>query len=141
MKLAQKSKARELLEMYCEAYKGRDLLRISSLFTKDCNVWGTAIDEYRVGLQALAMQHQRDWSQSEKGEIHIVNWVPTSIDALFAAAVCKAVITIEGKINIFEHLRGTIIIREEEGVWKIAHMHASFPDFRSEQNSSFPARF
>lgn len=138
MKLPEKTKAVELLEQYCEAYKKRDLSSISSLFTKDCNIWGTAIDEYRAGLKELEMQHERDWSQSEKGEIRIVRWVPTPMNALFAAAVCKAVITIDGKENIFDHLRGTIAIRKEEGLWKISHMHASFPDFRNVQNSSFP---
>lgn len=139
MKLLEKTKAAELLEQYCEAYKKRDLPLILKLFTKDCNIWGTAIDEYRTGLKELAIQHQRDWDQSDKGEIKIVNWVSTPPDALFAAAVCQAIITIEGKENIFEHLRGTIAIQKEEGIWKISHMHASFPDFRNVENGSFPS--
>lgn len=138
MKLPQKNKAEQLFEQYCDAYKKRDLSTLRDLFTKDCNVWGTAIDEYRTGLKELEIQHQRDWSQSEKGEILIVAWVPTSTDAQFAAAVCKAMITIDGKENIFEHLRGTLTIKKEDGIWKIAHMHASFPDFRNLENGSFP---
>lgn len=138
MKLPEKNKAAQLLEQYCEAYKRRDLPIILSLFTKDCNIWGTAIDEYRTGLKELEIQHQRDWCQSDRGVIQIISWVPVPLEAQFAAAICKAIITIEGKENIFEHLRGTVTIKKEEGVWKIAHMHASFPDFRNAENASFP---
>ena len=138
MRLPEKNTAIQLLEQYCEAYKQRDLPTILKIFTKDCNVWGTAIDEYRVGLEALETQHYRDWSQSDKNEIRIVSFIPTSIDAHFAAAICKAVITIDGKEHIFDHLRGTIGVSKEDGVWKIAHMHASFPDFRNAQDESFP---
>lgn len=138
MRLPEKNKAVQLLEQYCEAYKQRNLAAILNMFTKDCALWGTALDENRVGLKALEMQHQRDWSQSDKNEIRIISWATLPSEALFAAAICEAVITIKGVEHIFEHLRGTIGIAQEEGVWKIAHMHASFPDFRNKENESFP---
>ncbi len=67
-----------------------------------------------------------------------MSFVSTPIDALWAAALCNAKITIDGKEHIFEHLRGTVTIEKENGVWKISHMHASFPDYRNAQNGSFP---
>jgi hypothetical protein len=78
------------------------------------------------------------WSQSEKSEIAVVSFVPTPADALWTAAVCQAKITIDGQEHIFENLRGTIIIENENGVWKISHMHASFPDYRNAEQGSFP---
>ena len=136
----EKSTAQILLEKYCDAYNRRDLPLILSLFTKDCNLWGTAIDEYRKGLKELEDQHLRDWSQSEKSEILIQNSVPTEPEATWAAAICQAAITIDGQRHVVDHLRGTITIRQEDNQWKISHMHASFPDYRNAENGSFPVQ-
>lgn len=140
-KTPEKNIAQQLLEQYIDAYKQRDLSKILSLFTQDCTLWGTAIDEYRVGLKELESQHNRDWQQSTQAEIQVVSFVPTPYDLPFAAAICRAIVTINGEKNVFEDLRGSIVIKEEEdNVWKIFHMHASFPDYRNHENSSFPTQ-
>lgn len=108
------------------------------LFTVNSNQWGTAEDEYLKGINDIQKQLERDWGQSEKSEIHIQSFVEFPLDANWAAAVCQVRITTGGKEHIFDHLRGTIIIERENDIWKIAHMHASFPDYRNEAGSSFP---
>lgn len=138
MKIPDRKPAEQLFSQFCEEYKNRDLAAIMKLFTKNINMWGSGIDEYRVGLQQVEMQLKRDWAQSEKSEIEIVSFVPTPTTALWTAALCNAKIKIEGEEHIFPHLRGTLIIEKEEGVWKISHVHASFPDYRNAENGSFP---
>lgn len=138
MKSPREKPAEQLFNKYCEGYKKRDLVFLLNLFAKNANSWGTGIDEYCVGLTQLAEQFKRDWSQSEKGEIEIVSFVPTPDNVLWAAAICNAKVTIDGKKHTFGHLRGTITIDKEDGIWKIFHTHASFPDYRNPQNSSFP---
>lgn len=139
MKLPDAKIAEKLFLQFCEGYKKRDLPYLLTLFTQQCNIWGSGLDEYRVGLKELELQFKRDWSQSEKGEIEPVSFVKTAADAHFAAAVCNAKITINQEEHVFPHLRGTITIEKENGVWKIAHMHASFPDYRNAENASFPS--
>ena len=138
MKLPEKNIADILLEQYCEGYNRRDLAFILDLFCKNCNVWGTAVDEYRMGHDELKTQHERDWSQSEKGIIKIIKTVPTDKNAQWAAVIAKAIVTIDGEEHTFDHLRGTITVAQEDGKWKISHMHCSFPDLRTEEGSSFP---
>lgn len=138
MKIPNKNEAMMLLETYCEIYQARDLYSILRLFTKNCTVWGTAVDEFRVGVSELAKQHERDWSQSEKGEIEIINFISNPDQDLWAGATCRAKIVIHDIEHIFNNLRATIIICKESGNWKISHMHCSFPDFRSEEGNSFP---
>lgn len=140
MKIIEKKSARELFNQFCEGYKNRDLAFLLNLFTKNINMWGSGIDEYRVGLKQVEEQLKRDWSQSEKCEIEVLSYVPTTHDALWAAALCNAKITIEGKEHCFLDLRGAIIIEKENERWKISHMHASFPDYRNPSNGSFPVR-
>jgi hypothetical protein len=138
MKLVEENKAKELFEKFCQGYKRRDLPFLLSLFTKKANGWGTGVDEYMNGPKEIEGQLKKDWSQSDKGEIQIVSFVPAADNANWAAATCRAIITIQGEEHTFEDFRGTIVAEKEEGEWKIAHMHASFPDYRNSEGGSFP---
>jgi hypothetical protein len=138
MKLPEKKLAQQILLKFCEGYKKRDLAGLLKLFTKNTNMWGTGLDEYRVGLKQVEEQFKRDWKQSEKGEIELVSFVPAADDAFWAAAIFTGKVTVNGEQHIFKDLRGTIIIENDDGEWKISHMHSSFPDFRNPENGSFP---
>lgn len=138
MKIPAISPAEHLFRQFCDSYKKRDLTALMPLFSSTINMWGTGIDEYRVGLKQVEEQLKRDWSQAEKSEMEIVSFIPTTNGELWAAAICNARITIDGQEHVFQHLRGTLIIEKELGTWKIAHMHASFPDYRNPENGSFP---
>lgn len=139
MIMVENTLAEYLFNQFCERYKSRDMSALLDLFSSNITMWGTGLDEYRVGLTQVEEQLKRDWSQSEKGAIEVISFVPTATDAKWAAAVCHARITIDGKEYVFEELRGTIVIDKENEKWKISHMHASFPDYRNAQNGSFPA--
>lgn len=139
MKIQDKKPAEQLFKQFCEGYANRNLPFLLSLFTQNTNVWGSGIDEYRVGIRDMEEQLRRDWSQSEQAKIEIIQFVPTLDHSLWAAAICQARITIKGEDYLFEHLRGTLTIENENGDWKIAHMHCSFPDYRNAENGSFPA--
>jgi hypothetical protein len=130
--------AKSIFKHFCHLYKKRDLAGILDLFSQKSNLWGTAIDEYRVGLKEIEEQLKRDWSQSEAGELQIISWVNSSQNDFWAAAICHAKLMIEGNEYQFEHLRATITVLQENGKWKITHMHASFPDLRNGENQSFP---
>lgn len=140
MKLKQLTKPEQLFNDFCQAYKDRNLPYLLSLCSKNIDMWGSGLDEHRVGLKQAEEQLQRDWSQSEAGEIEVVAFVPTSADALWTAAECKAKVRIDGVDHVFDHFRGTLVIEKEDGAWKIAHMHASFPDFRNGAGGSFPVK-
>ncbi|TAL64502.1 MAG: hypothetical protein EPN84_03300 [Legionella sp.] len=130
--------AEHLFTQFCSGYENRDLSLLLSLFTQEAIMWGSAIDEYRVGLAQIEAQLQRDWQQSDHGQIKVGAFIPTKEDEPWTAAINTAKLVIAGEEYEFEQLRGTITIAQEEGQWKIAHMHASFPDYRNSENSSFP---
>ena len=138
MKMPEKKPAEEIFKQFCERYQHRDLQGLLALFTQNTNMWGSGLDEYRCGIREVEEQLKRDWMQAEQGEIEVVAFVPSPQDALWAAAVCNVRLTIQAEEHFFEHFRGTIVIENENGSWKIAHMHASFPDYRNAENGSFP---
>lgn len=139
MKIYEKP-AEQLFKQFCEGYKTRDLSFVLSLFTKNSTMWGSGLDEYREGREDIEKQLKRDWAQSEKSEIEMVEYIPSSTDASWIAARCNAHITIDGQRHTFEHLRGTLCVQKEDGIWKISHMHCSFPDYRNAEHGSFPVK-
>ncbi len=139
MKVLSHHNAHRLFLEFCKAYTERDLQKTLSLFSKKAHLWGTGEDESRQGLVEIEAQLKRDWSQSETGKLEIISWIePVSEEALWAAGVCRATVVIEGVSHVLENLRGTIMIEKEEGLWKISHSHASFPDVRQSTGESFP---
>lgn len=139
MKILQHHMAHLLLLDFCKGYSERKLQKVLSLFTQNAHVWGTGTDEDYIGVKEIERYLKRDWSQSESSCIEVVSWVPSYFeDFTWAAAVCKATIIIEGTSYVLDNLRGTVVLEEEDGVLKISHMHASFPDSRQPEGSSFP---
>ena len=138
MIIKERRPAEQLFLQFCEGYKNRDLAYLLNLFTLNATLWGSGIDEYRLGLNQIQTQLERDWAQSEQGMIEVVSFVSNSDNSLWTVALCNAQISIAGVTHIFAELRGTIILKQVDNQWKIAHMHASFPDYRNAENGSFP---
>lgn len=133
-----KKPAEALFRQFCEHYTARQLDDVLRLFSQNITLWGTGLDEHRIGIQAMEEQLRRDWSQSTRSTLEPQSFFPSPEHAVWAAGLCKTQLTIDGKDYVFDNLRGTIVIAEEDGRLKIIHMHASFPDFRNPEASSFP---
>jgi ketosteroid isomerase-like protein len=129
--------AESLLQKFCDTYNEQDKDAILELFVRGSIVIGTALDEIRVGIQAMKEQLERELKQA-KAQIHIVSFLPAPTEGFWASAICKAVITADGKTESFDNLRITMIVEKIGQALKIAHMHASFPDMRSPEGYSFP---
>ena len=127
-----------LFKQFCEHYTARCLDEVLRLCSKNMTLWGTGLDEYRVGIQAIEEQLYRDWSQSTRSTMDWVSFIPTPHSAFWVAGLCNAHLTIEDQDYSFDNLRVTIATIEEQGKLKIAHMHGSFPDLRNPAGNSFP---
>ena len=128
-------RAEELLKKYITLYEKQDLEGILKLFSKDINLWGTGIDEYRRGLLEAEMQIKRDWEQAKVKEIttmSIISPNPTS-----AAGIFKVDLEIEGKQSIIDNIRLTIVTNFEDRKLKIFHLHVSVPDSKQAEGNSF----
>lgn len=133
-----KSVAQTLIETYLEAYNTRNLELLLSIFTKDATIWGTGADEYRVGHKEIEQQCLRDWKQSDSAEVTVSSILPNAHDAPWIALIATAKVTIEGVCHTLSDLRATSVLEQEDGEWKICHMHGSFPDHRNPEEGSFP---
>lgn len=131
--------AEELFRKFAICYSNRDIKGALMLFTKDATMFGTGRDEYRAGLDEIKDQLERDWSQASAGKLNLKHHLHASKDGTsWASAIFQAEITIDGKIHIFENLRGSIFVeKDDSGEYKISHMHASFPDPEQPEGNSF----
>lgn len=145
MKLATsiRNPATDLLERFVEAYNTRRLPEVMKLFSTKHKVLliGTGIDEIRRNIEEIKGQVERDWQQSETNILtRTGDYISSPEPACWAYAVYKSTFVIDGKTYTAENLRGSIYCIQEEGEWKINHMHASFPHVADNEASSFPTQ-
>jgi len=144
-KSLESNPAERLFQQFWEGYNTRDLERIHGLCLPNIHMWGSAEDEDLRGLPAVEAQLKDDWKKSEKGSINIAHRIlSTSRDPQWAAALCTATFWIKNeKGGLDEHIlknyRCTVNIeKDNDGAWKIAHIHGSLPDARTLENLSTP---
>lgn len=131
MQNLESNPAERLLRQFWEGYNKRDLACIRSLCLPNIQMLGAAADEYLVGLKEVEAKFELDWRQSEKSSVDVVHCAPGSSDALWIAALCTAKFTIRNQEHVFENFRCTLAVEKQGNTWKIAHVHASFPEIRA----------
>ncbi|KTD66982.1 MULTISPECIES: nuclear transport factor 2 family protein [Legionella] len=129
MQLKQLTVAQQLFKRFCYGYNERDLNYLRSLFSNDITMWGTGIEDYRIGTAQIEEQFLRDWQQYDDSQIKLLTFSPIPPNSYWASALCEVQIWIESKNYDFQNLRGTICIDLENDVWKITHLHISFPRY------------
>jgi uncharacterized protein (TIGR02246 family) len=128
-----------ILGELAEAYSVRDLQRALACFAPDEDVvmYGTGVDERRVGLKEIRAQVERDWEQTESTEL-TYEWVSVSAADRVAWAAADATfrILVAGEAMALP-ARLTAVFEKREGNWSIVQGHFSLPAAGQEEGSSF----
>jgi len=128
------------LDKVAEAFEERDLDKMMSLFATDEDfvVFGTGVDEKRVGKNEVRSLFKRDWSQSEESSI-TYNWKSISAEGKTAWAAADATFYARvGTREIHFPTRLTLIMKKSGRKWLIVHWHASLPAFGQQTGESWP---
>jgi uncharacterized protein (TIGR02246 family) len=132
-----------VLQEWVAAYGRKDADAYVGLFSDedDVVVFGTGVDEVRVGRREIAEQARRDFEQSDQlaarlGDVRVsvageVAWATMSSAAVEAS--------VAGQDESFP-LRITAVLELRDDRWVIQHAHFSAPTFTQEPGHSFPAR-
>lgn len=111
------------------AYERRNIAEFLDCFAADDDVvlYGTGVDEKRIGLDQIRAQVERDWAQTEAISMSF-NW--TSISA--AGPVAWA--SVDGEFNFRANgqegnipARVSFVLERRDGRWLIVHSHFSTP--------------
>lgn len=127
------------IKRFTDAYAERDLEVFLGCFAPDADVvlYGTGADEKCVGMEAVRVQVERDWSQSECAAM-LFTWISVSsagsvawaaVDGTFAFRVDGEDITLPA--------RGSLVLERRDGQWLILHAHFSTPVSSQEEGRSF----
>jgi ketosteroid isomerase-like protein len=143
MKADAKTEAevRALLTKLTDSYGKRDLEGLMGCFAPDPDVvmYGTGIDEKRIGPAEIRIQAQRDWDQAEAISMTF-DWMSVSAAGPVAwAAVDGAFKLHAGGQEFILPARGTFVLEKRDDRWLVAQGHFSAPAAGQEEGESFPA--
>jgi ketosteroid isomerase-like protein len=142
MKANAKTEAAVLavLNRFMETYRKRDIEGLMSLLAPDDDLFlfGTGIDEKRIGRDQFRLQAERDWSQTEALAF---NFTGHHISAAGPVAWVAAEGLGQGQVGgqkIEFPLRMTAVLEQRGNEWLLVQSHISLPAPGQEDGDSVP---
>ena len=142
MKANAKTEAAVLVvvDKFMETYQNRDIEGLMALFAPDDDqvLFGTGIDEKRIGRDQIKFQAERDWAQTEALAFNF-NW--RQVSAAGPVAWLAAEGLGQGKVGGQEiefPLRMTAVLEQRGDEWLVVQSHVSLPAPGQEEGDSVP---
>ena len=136
---AQEAEVTETIQAYATAYKKKDIMTLSALFSPDISGFGSGPDEVIANHSDFIRQIQRDMSQAT---ILSVEFTDRKIfgDGRIAWATSKSAIAfaINGSKKQVLQGRSTMVLRNTGSRWLIEQLHFSMPYGEQSAGQSFP---
>lgn len=117
------------LRQFASGFTQRDIGHIQSAFAADPDISliGTGADEKRIGWEGIRLLMERDWAQSEAASMEIGQY-GVSVAGTVAWVIADVRVTAKaGDENIDLALRGTAVLENQGGSWRIQQFHLSAP--------------
>lgn len=129
-----------IMNRFLETYQQRDIDGLMALFAPDDDqiLFGTGIDEKRIGRDQIRYQAERDWAQTEALAFNF-NW--HQISAAGRVAWVAAEGQGQGKVGGQEiefPLRMTAVLEQRNDEWFLVQSHVSLPAAGQEGGDSVP---
>jgi ketosteroid isomerase-like protein len=120
------------------AYKTRNLNDVMACIAPDSDVvlYGTGVDEKRIGPEQIRFQVERDWNQTESIEMSFTsNSISTAGNVAWAAMDGVFNIRAQGQ-DMTLPVRASFVLEKRAGKWLIVHSHFSMPAAGQDEGSS-----
>jgi uncharacterized protein (TIGR02246 family) len=129
-----------VLNKFMETYQQRDIEGLMGLFAPDDDqiMFGTGIDEKRIGRDQIRFQAERDWSQTEALAFNL-NWHQVSAAGPVAWVAAEGLG--QGQVGgqkIEFPLRMTAVLEQRGDKWLLVQSHVSLPSPAQEEGDSVP---
>jgi uncharacterized protein (TIGR02246 family) len=142
MKANAKTEAAVLavLNKFMETYQKRDIEGLIGLFAPDADqfMFGTGMDEKRIGRDQIRFQAERDWSQTEALAFNLT-WHQVSAAGPVAWVAAEGLG--QGKVGgqkIEFPVRMTTVLEKRGNEWLVVQSHVSLPAPGQEDGDSVP---
>ena len=130
-----------VLNSWLEAYQNRDIDALMSLVApdEDLFLYGTGIDEKRIGPAEFRFQAERDWSQTEALSFNFnIHQISASGPVAWVAGDGFGQGRAGGQTIAFP-LRMTAVLEKRGDDWLMVQSHVSVPAAGQEEGNSVPA--
>lgn len=131
----------ETMNKWLATYRDRDIAGLLNTLSADDDVfmYGTGIDEKRIGRQEFKFQAERDWAQTDELRFDLT-WHTISAEGSVAWMAADAVGSgTVGDQQIKFPLRFTGVFKREGGdEWRFVQGHVSLPAGGQEEGNSVP---
>ena len=129
-----------VMNEWMEHYENRNLDGLMGLVASDDDLFlfGTGIDEKRVGPEEFRYQAERDWAQTEALGFSLSSYY---VSAAGPVAWVAAEGLGQGRVGGEEiqfPLRLTAVLQERDDGWRIMQSHISLPAAAQEEGDSVP---
>ena len=129
-----------VLNKFMESYKKRDIDGLLALLAPDDDIFmfGTGIDEKRIGREQFRFQAERDWAQTEALAF---NFTQHHVSAAGPVAWVASEGLGRGKVGGQEiefPLRMTAVLEQRGDKWLLVQSHVSLPSTAQEEDDSVP---
>jgi ketosteroid isomerase-like protein len=135
------SEVKAALDNLVDSYASRDIKRLLSCIAPDTDVimYGTGVDEKRLGLAGIQVQAERDWAQTDAGSF-ILNEPMISAAGTIAWVSSDIVFRVElgGQAMAFPG-RFTGVLEKRGDRWLVVQAHFSLPAAGQAEGDSVPA--
>ena len=104
-------------------------MELLSVFAPDNDIlmYGTGLDEKRIGLDELKLQAQRDWSQSDELAFNLANIrISSAGPVAWFASDGQGEVKAGGQEMAFP-VRMTAVFVKQDGNWYVTQAHLSLP--------------
>jgi uncharacterized protein (TIGR02246 family) len=118
---SDEAEIRELIEQWAQAVRNVDMEGVLARHTSDVVMFDVPVPLQSKGLDAYRKTWELFFSYS-KGGPTAFNIIEMDVVADRTVAFCHAIVGI-----LHSRLRITIGLRKEDGEWRIAHEHHSYP--------------
>jgi len=142
MKADAKTEAAVLavMDKFMQDYQKRDIEGLMSIFAPDEDqvMYGTGVDEKRIGRDEIRFQAERDWSQTEALTFKFT-WQQISAAGPVAWLAADGLGQGEAGGEKFEFpVRMTAVFEQRDHQWLLVQAHISLPSVVQEEGSSVP---
>lgn len=129
---------------FCEAYESLDVNRIGEYFSRnEVYCIGTGVDEVLTNRGSLLYALQRDYSElaeiavMPEGELTALQ-VDSAVCLCWNLSIEYSLISTPDKVALMPPLRMTMMLEQQEQVWKAVQVHISAPIPLHDNERSFP---
>jgi len=130
----------DVLSEWLQSYQHRDIDGLMALVAPDDDLFlfGTGIDEKRIGPEEFRYQAERDWSQTEELSFDFTSYHVSAAGPVAWVASEGLGRGQAGGQEIEFPLRMTAVLEQRDDQWLIVQSHVSLPAAAQEDGDSVP---